>query len=384
MTETTLIVFHIARIMFAAVNICLIYIFLTPKRPVYVQILAFTSAIIAHITLRQIFSSWGWDPFFIGYLLAILYLPPVFLSFKEKFCAKIFVIFMILSFSQFNFLFFLFIEKFFYQQVVAWFILIGQFAALLAIPYIRQYISQPIKNIVELMNQQSKVFVLLPITSFLLLAFYGIQRKYILSIFIPLVLSTIIVFFAYYLIAFSIEQTKRHKQLEARSRVDNLTGVYNRCYMEQLIQEEYAFYKNKAGELALIIVDVDLFKGINDRYGHAGGDFVLKAIAEELRKAVREDDVVARWGGDEFMLMLPRTDHENALNVAERIRTTIAKKKYQYEQYSFQVTVTLGLYVSNYSGASVEELIKQADILMYQGKRTGRNSVVTAHTMLSN
>lgn len=384
MTETTSIVFHIARIMFATVNIWLIYIFLTPKRPLYFQIFAFTSAIISHIILRQILSSWGWDPFFIAYLLSILYLPPVFLIFKEKFYAKIFVIFMILSFSQFNFLFFVFIEKFFYQQIVAWFILGGQFAALVAIPYIRQYISQPIKNIVELMNQQSKVFVLLPLASFLLLAFYGIQRKYILSIFIPLVLSTIIVFFAYYLIALSIEQTKRHKQLEARSRVDNLTGVYNRCYMEQLLQEEYAYYKNKAGELALILVDIDLFKGINDRYGHAGGDFVLKAIAEELRKAVREDDVVARWGGDEFMLMLPRTDHENALNVAERIRATVAKKKYQYEQYSLQVTVTLGLYVSNYSGASVEELIKQADILMYQGKRTGRNSVVTAHTILTN
>ena len=373
-----LILFHIARIVFVLVNISLLYVFLTPKQcSIKFQFMAFLGTTLLHLGLREILASWGWEPFLIGYLLATFYLLPISLIFRETMSAKIFVVFMILSFSQFNFLFFLFLEQIFYQKMFGGLILLGQLVALGTVPYVRGAISQHFKNIIEIINQKSRIFTILPVASFVLLAFYGVQRKYLLSTLIPLVLATMIVFFSYYLIGISIEQTKRHKNLEERLQIDYLTGLYNRHYMEKLINAEYDFNKNKVGNLALIIVDVDLFKNINDKYGHAGGDVVLQEVAEDLRVSVRNEDKVARWGGDEFIIMLPQTDKKKASNIAEKIRQNIATKEYQYETFTFQVTVTLGVYISAYSNEDgVEEVIKKADMLMYQGKRTGRNSVV--------
>ena len=101
--------------------------------------------------------------------------------------------------------------------------------------------------------------------------------------------------------------------------------------MEQKIQEEYDQYQRTGSEFALIIADIDLFKAINDIYGHAGGDCLLKLVSEDLRKSVREYDVVARWGGDEFLLLLPATNIKNAVGLAERISKTVEKNRYNYE-----------------------------------------------------
>lgn len=376
MSENALILFHLSRAVFAISNILLIYSFLTPKRTFGVQMIAFVGTVVAHFFLRGLLSSTGLDPFLIGYILALLYLVPITLVFKETIYTKFFVVFMVLSLSQFNFLFFLFLEQLIFDHMVSSLILIGQLLELSSIPLIRRYITSHIKNILEVINHQNHIFTLFPFFSFLLLAFYGVQRKYLLSVFIPLVLSTIIIFFSYYLIAISIAQTKRHKQLELESITDSLTGLYNRRYMEQRINEEYKLYQRTGLEFALIIVDIDLFKSINDIYGHAGGDYLLESVAEDIRKSVREYDIVARWGGDEFLLMLPAINEENAVRLAERIRENIEKRRYAYENEVLSVTLTLGVSAIKSGNDTVDSIIKKADILMYQGKRAGRNRII--------
>lgn len=381
MSENGLILFHIGRIVFAISNILLMYSFLTPKSPLWFQIIAFGSTVITHILMRALLTPMGLDPFLIGYILALLYLVPVTLIFKESIYTKIFVVFMVISLSQFNFLFFLFFEQLIFDHMVSSLLLAGQLLELFSIPLIRRYITPYIKSILEIIDRQNRIFALFPFFSFLLLAFYGIQRKYLLSVFIPLVLSTIIIVFSYYLIAVSIDQTKRHRQLELTSRIDSLTGLYNRRYMEQKIQEEYEVYQNTGSKFALIIVDIDWFKAVNDQYGHAGGDYLLRSVSEDLKKSVREYDTVARWGGDEFLLMLPATNEENAVRLAERIRDTVEKRRYAYDNEALSVTLTLGVSAIEYSDDSVDSIIKKADILMYQGKREGRNCIIFANSI---
>ena len=219
MSENALILFHISRIIFAISNIWLMYSFLTPRRPIWFQAIAFIGTAVLHVSLRALLTPLGLDPFLIGYALAVLYLIPVALVFKETIHIKIFVVFMIVSLSQFNFLSCLFLEQIIFGQMVSGLVLAGQLLELFSIPLIRKYIIPHIKNILEMINRQNYIFTLFPFFSYILLAFYGVQRKYLLSIFIPLVLSIMIIFFAYYLISLSIERTTRQQQLEKQMAI---------------------------------------------------------------------------------------------------------------------------------------------------------------------
>jgi len=214
MSESTLFLFTLSRAVFLISNILLTYSFLTSKRPFWFQIIAFTGAWVTQYFLRGLLTPIGLDPFLIGYILTLLYLVPITLVFKETLHAKFFVLFMVTSFSQFNFLICLFLELLVFNHMVGGFILVGQLLELSSIPLIRRYITPHIKNVLEIINHQNLIFTLFPFLSFILLAFYGVQRIYLLSVFIPLVLSIIIILISYYLIAISIEQTKRHQQLE--------------------------------------------------------------------------------------------------------------------------------------------------------------------------
>jgi len=214
MSESTMILFSLSRAVFLASNILLDYSFLTPKRSLWFQIIAFAGTWIVANLVRGLLTPTGLDPFLIGYMLTILYLVPITLVFKESLHAKFFALFMVTSLSQFNFLICLFIELLLFHHMVGGIILAGQLLELSSIPLIKRYITPHIKNILEIISHQNPIFTLFPFLSFILLAFYGIQRTYLLSVFIPLVLSTIIIFIAYYLIAISIDRTKRHQQLE--------------------------------------------------------------------------------------------------------------------------------------------------------------------------
>ena len=123
------------------------------------------------------------------------------------------------------------------------------------------------------------------------------------------------------------------------------------------------------------MLDIDHFKNVNDTYGHECGDKVLVRVSQELKKTLRAQDLPTRWGGEEFICLLPETDVDGARHVAEKIRTAIEAHCYECRGVSVSVTVTLG--ISIYDGScSLEECIRRADDALYKGKKQGRNQVV--------
>jgi len=165
-----------------------------------------------------------------------------------------------------------------------------------------------------------------------------------------------------------------NKKLEFVSRTDPLSGLYNRRHIMEKIQDEVARYRRNHRSFSLLIADIDFFKHINDTYGHAYGDCVIKIISQSLRDNAREQDIVARWGGEEFLLLLPETEQEGAIILAERMRKKIAGIPFQCNKVQLNITMTLG--VATHNDDAVDEVIKRADIALYQGKKKGRNCVV--------
>ena len=127
------------------------------------------------------------------------------------------------------------------------------------------------------------------------------------------------------------------------------------------------------GELAMILMDIDNFKTINDRYGHAAGDAALKQIGQTLLKRLRKSDIYARIGGEEFGMLLPLTSLGEAAQLAEELRQVIASTPITYENDSFTITASFGVT----SGVcNIDALVRQADLAMYQSKDSGRNTVI--------
>jgi len=402
MQGSAIIVQYLTDIMFLTTNILLLYIFLTPrsKCSFSFQAIAFIATWITVYSLRILLDSLV--PHFLlwGFITGPLYLVPCALIFKETLHARVFAFFLIYSITQFIYLIFIHIDRLLFPTIPDVFVLVGLFLEILFLPVIRKYAAPRIKDIIRIINQQHPSFTLFPVLSFILLAFYSVQGIYLLSTLIPIVLSTILIFFTYYLIAIAIELTKHqqqqenqrdvnnklkiaHERLEAlnqqldlTSRTDSLTELYNRRHMEQKIQEEYEQYKKNGSEFALIIADIDLFKGINDKYGHAGGDCLLKSVSEDLRKSIRAYDTVARWGGDEFLILLPGANVKDAMELAERISKKVGKRRYVYEKEALSVTLTLGVSVVK-NDDTVASIIHKADVVMYQGKRSGRNCILS-------
>lgn len=163
-------------------------------------------------------------------------------------------------------------------------------------------------------------------------------------------------------------------QLDLSSRVDSLTGLYNRRHMVEKIEEEITRFLKDRKAFSLVIADVDFFKKINDTYGHSAGDYLLKSIANDFYEVVRGEDIVARWGGEEFLFLLPDTDLEPAKMVAERIRENIEERTYSYGGIELHITMTFGISAIG-SGDIAEDIIKRADHALYEGKHKGRNCV---------
>lgn len=157
--------------------------------------------------------------------------------------------------------------------------------------------------------------------------------------------------------------------------IEVLTGLYNRRYMMARLQDEYERSVRSGRPFSLILTDIDYFKTINDAYGHDCGDEVLKGLSKVLMNAVRSVDVLCRWGGEEFLMLLPDTDLDSAKVLADRIRRAVAEEVFDYEGKAFKLTMTFG--VSSFSEAlTIKELIKRADQALYKGKASGRNIVV--------
>lgn len=163
-------------------------------------------------------------------------------------------------------------------------------------------------------------------------------------------------------------------QLAEASATDPLTGLLNRRAMTDRLNEEIGRYARHGHSFALIMADIDFFKKVNDQYGHDGGDHVLKSIAQRLRMHLRQEDVLARWGGEEFLILLPESDLQGAMVLADRLRRAICEQPFHYNNFDFIVTMTFGL--TPYAPSmSLDKNIIVADQALYIGKQRGRNQV---------
>ncbi len=174
-------------------------------------------------------------------------------------------------------------------------------------------------------------------------------------------------------------------QLEhARARLsvlatqDALTGVHNRRYFFEMAEREWSRCKRYGEDAALLLIDADNFKAINDVYGHLCGDRLLVAIAKAVRATLRQPDLMARFGGEEMVVLLPHTDPLGALDVAERIRERVAGGRLDWQGEKVGTTVSVG--VASYAGddRTLDALVHDADLALYAAKKAGRNCVRAA------
>lgn len=170
---------------------------------------------------------------------------------------------------------------------------------------------------------------------------------------------------------------EKNAELDVLARIDALTGLANRREALRLIEQESERSADGAGPFSVALLDVDHFKAINDKHGHDVGDEVLKEIAFRLRSALRSHDSVARWGGEEFLILLSKTDRDGAVVAAEKARQAVAAEPIAAGAAMLNVTVTAGVAVCPPAGA-IDAVLKEADRALYCGKENGRNQVILA------
>ena len=163
---------------------------------------------------------------------------------------------------------------------------------------------------------------------------------------------------------------------------DPLTRLANRRRMRDLLDGERVRFQRKHAPFAVVIADVDDFKRINDERGHDCGDLVLVTIAQVLKEALRAQDSVGRWGGEEFLILLPDTDLDGAAVVAEKLRAAVEKASLAFDGQSLKVTMTFG--IATHAGtASVDDCVRRADEALYAGKSLGKNCVTSEPRLAS-
>jgi len=173
------------------------------------------------------------------------------------------------------------------------------------------------------------------------------------------------------------ELQQAYETIEKLALTDSLTGLANRRSIMNLMLIEVSRCDRNGGYFSLIMCDIDFFKKVNDTYGHDAGDYVLKTVSEMMRTNLRQQDVISRWGGEEFLIMLPQTDLDKAVAVAEKLREAVKTAVMSFAGEHFSITMTFG--VSRFDkGSGIEHSIKKADDALYTGKQTGRNKVVMA------
>jgi diguanylate cyclase (GGDEF)-like protein/PAS domain S-box-containing protein len=171
------------------------------------------------------------------------------------------------------------------------------------------------------------------------------------------------------------EQKELERRLEVMAMTDDLTGLNNRRYFTRKGTEEFRRARRYTSALSVIMLDVDRFKSINDTYGHAAGDYVLKELAILIRQNLRDVDIPGRLGGEEFAILLPNTNHQSTLILAERLRQNIATHLFEINDQSIPSTASMGVASLNEDSVNLEELLNQADAALYRAKLQGRNRV---------
>jgi two-component system cell cycle response regulator len=173
---------------------------------------------------------------------------------------------------------------------------------------------------------------------------------------------------------------QRNVELDRLTRTDGLTGLYNRWHLERELARLHSDAVRHQDPLCVLILDLDHFKQVNDTHGHAAGDQVLRAFADRMSRELRAGDIGGRWGGEEFLVVLPRTDVDGAVEIAGRIRSATAAEPVMLGTDHIVVTTSGGCALG--PGESPDALVQLADTALYQAKLEGRNRIATATTHL--
>jgi diguanylate cyclase (GGDEF)-like protein len=172
-----------------------------------------------------------------------------------------------------------------------------------------------------------------------------------------------------------LQRSLMHQQLQAAARTDSKTGLLNAAAWQREADAEVSRAHRADTQVAVLLVDVDHFKRVNDTHGHLVGDVVLKSLASELRQQVRDYDVVGRFGGEEFTVLLPRTEASEAVLIAERLRRSAGLLNIFAGEARVTVTVSIGVAVLGQHGRDLFELLAASDHALYRAKDKGRNQV---------
>jgi len=172
-----------------------------------------------------------------------------------------------------------------------------------------------------------------------------------------------------------LQRSLMHQQLQAAARTDPKTGLLNAAAWQREADAELTRAQRAGAAVAVLLIDVDHFKRVNDNHGHLVGDEVLKSLANELRRQVRDSDVVGRFGGEEFTVLLPRTEANEALSIAERLRCGASTLSILVGEIRICVTISIGVAVLGSHGRDLFELLAAADLALYRAKDNGRNQV---------
>jgi diguanylate cyclase (GGDEF)-like protein len=190
---------------------------------------------------------------------------------------------------------------------------------------------------------------------------------------------------ASYLATFGIDTTERRameRDLERQAHIDALTGATARAQFMALAEQELTRSRRYGRPLALLILDIDYFKVVNDTYGHPAGDLALQVLVQRCRHSLRDVDILGRLGGEEFCILMPETESKQAFQAAERLRHVISELEVPLEP-PFQLTVSIGVAILGDADTCINMLLSRADQALYKAKQTGRNKVCMAEGLMA-
>ncbi len=202
----------------------------------------------------------------------------------------------------------------------------------------------------------------------------GIQG-YSLAVFIPAVIASIA---GYITLSLYYELEQSRQEIHVLANTDDLTQIFNRRHFFELAERELERSRRNRHSLAIILFDIDDFKRVNDSYGHLAGDLVLRKTCNACQAVIRPYDVFARFGGEEFIFLLPDTDEERARAVADKLRNLISKLAITYNETNVQITISVGIAIFNPNIDTLDDVINRADNALYNAKNMGKNRLAFA------
>lgn len=203
------------------------------------------------------------------------------------------------------------------------------------------------------------------------LALHSITKTLVINLFTSLAIALLVLTLAHRIL------NRYNRELEFSAHHDNLTGAYNRQYFEAVARDTFKLADRKEDTVSVMFIDIDLFKNINDQFGHAAGDEVIRQVASIINHSVRHTDLVCRWGGEEYSVLLPNTTQSDAFQLAQKVRKLVKDTPIEFEKVTINVTVSIGV-TQRINTELFEACLERSDDALYAAKNNGRDQVCTS------